>query len=144
MRNIGRVRAIGDIERTILALHAGRRSPRSVGGRDLVAELARKRRRNGSFAGLVNQTAFAILALRAGGRAALATARSAPPRAGSPAQHNADGGFNFAGRGGRSGIDDTAAALQGARRRRQALDPRPSRARRRSSPRARTPTAACR
>ncbi len=28
-------------------------------------------------------------------------------------QHNRDGGFNFAGRGGASGIDDTAAALQG-------------------------------
>ena len=112
VRNIGRVRAIGDLERAILALHAGRRSPRSVRGRDLVAELARKRRRNGSFAGLVNQTAFAILALRAGGRPR--SDRTVRAAAGwLAAQHNADGGFNFAGKGGRSGIDDTAAALQG-------------------------------
>ena len=112
VRNLGRVRAIGDIERTILALHAARRSPRAVGGRDLVAELAGKRRRNGSFAGLVNQTAFAILALRAGGRPR--SDRAIRAAAGWLAgQHNRDGGFNFAGRGGSSGIDDTAAALQG-------------------------------
>ena len=112
VRNIGRVKAIGDVERAILALRAGRRSPRSVGGRNLVAELASKRRRNGSFAGLVNQTAFAILALRAGGRprADRAIRAAAGWLAG---QHNADGGFNFAGRGRRSGIDDTAAALMG-------------------------------
>jgi len=112
VRNISRVRAIADVERTILALRAGRRSPRAVGGRDLVAELASKRRRNGSFAGLVNQTAFAILALRAGGRAR--SGRAIRAAAGWLAgQHNRDGGFNFAGRGGPSGIDDTAAALQG-------------------------------
>ena len=68
VRGIGRVRGIGDIERTILALRAAGRSVRSVGGRDLVRELIRGRRRDGSFAGLVNQTAFAILALRAAGR----------------------------------------------------------------------------
>jgi energy-coupling factor transport system substrate-specific component len=112
VRNIGRFRGIGDIERAILALHAGRRSPRSVGGRDLVAELIAKRRRNGSFAGLVNQTAFAILALRAAGRPR--GDRTIRAAAGWLArQHNGDGGFNFAGTGGRSGIDDTAAALQG-------------------------------
>ncbi|HUR86801.1 MAG TPA: prenyltransferase/squalene oxidase repeat-containing protein [Solirubrobacteraceae bacterium] len=112
VRGIARIRGIGDIERTILALSAAGRSPRSVGGRDLVRELVRKRRRNGSFAGLVNQTAFAILALRAAGRPA--SDRTIRAAAGwLAAQHNADGGFNFAGRGGRSGIDDTAAALQG-------------------------------
>ncbi len=112
VRNIGRVKALADIERAILALHAGHRSPRSVGGRNLVAELARKRRRNGSFGGLVNQTAFAILALRAGGRPR--SDRAVRAAAGWLArQHNPDGGFNFAGRGSRSGIDDTAAALQG-------------------------------
>ena len=112
VRSIGRVRATGDLERAILALHAGRRSPRSVAGRNLVAELARRRRANGSFAGLVNQTAFAILALRAGGRPrGDRTVRAAAGWL--AAQHNADGGFNFAGKGGRSGIDDTAAALQG-------------------------------
>jgi energy-coupling factor transport system substrate-specific component len=112
VRNIGRVHAIGDVERAILALHAGHRSARSVGGRDLVAELAGKRRRNGSFAALVNQTAFAILALRAGARPR--SDRTIRAAAGWLAgQHNRDGGFNFNGRGGASGIDDTAAALQG-------------------------------
>jgi energy-coupling factor transport system substrate-specific component len=111
-RNIGRVKGIGDVERVILALRAADRSVRSVGRRDLVVELVRKRRRNGSFAGLVNQTAFAILALRAAGRPA--NDRTIRAAAGWLAgQHNADGGFNFAGRGGPSGIDDTAAAVQG-------------------------------
>ncbi len=111
-RNIARARGIGDVERTILALRAGGRSVRAVRGRDLVVELIAKRRRNGSFAGLVNQTAFAILALRAAGRPA--SDRTVRAAAGWLAgQHNTDGGFNFAGRGGPSGIDDTAAALQG-------------------------------
>jgi prenyltransferase beta subunit len=111
-RNIGRVKGIGDVERAILALRAAHRSARSVGGRDLVVELVRKRRGTGSFAGLVNQTAFAILALRAAGRPA--KDRTIRAAAGWLAgQHNADGGFNFAGRGGPSGIDDTAAAVQG-------------------------------
>jgi energy-coupling factor transport system substrate-specific component len=112
VREIGRVRATGDVERTILALSAAGRSPRSVAGRDLPAELVRKRRRDGSFGGLVNQTAFAILALRAAGRPARdRTVRAAAAWLAS--QHNRDGGFNFGGRGGRSGIDDTAAALEG-------------------------------
>lgn len=111
VRGIGQVRGIGDVERTILALAAAGRSARSVGGRDLVRELIRKRRRNGSFAGLVNQTSFAVLALRAAGRPA--SDRTVRAASGWVAgRHNADGGFNFAGRGGRSGIDDTAAALQ--------------------------------
>ena len=71
----------------------------------------RQRRRNGSFAGLANQTAFAILALRAAGRSRSdRTVRTAASWLIN--QHNADGGYNFAGKGGRSGIDDTAAALQ--------------------------------
>jgi energy-coupling factor transport system substrate-specific component len=110
-RGIGAIRSTGDVERTILALRAAGRSPRRIGGRDLVRELAGRRRANGSFGGLVNQTAFAILALRASGRAASdRTIRAAAGWLAS--QHNTDGGFNFAGRGGRSGIDDSAAALQ--------------------------------
>ncbi|MDP2711144.1 MAG: terpene cyclase/mutase family protein [Solirubrobacteraceae bacterium] len=111
VRRIGEVRTTGDVQRTILALSAAGRSPRAVGGRDLVRELVRKRRANGSFEGLVNQTSFAILALRAAGR----SPRDATIRAATTwllAQRNDDGGFHFAGRGGRSGIDDTAAALQ--------------------------------
>jgi energy-coupling factor transport system substrate-specific component len=111
-RTAGGVRATGDIERTILALVAARRSPRSAGGRDLVAALVRRHRRDGSFGGLINQTAFAILALRAAGR----PARDGTVRAAArwvARRQNPDGGFNFARKGSPSGIDDTAAALQG-------------------------------
>ena len=108
---IGGVRQTADLERTILALVAGGRSPRSVRGRDLVRELVRRRRSDGSFTGLVNQTAFGILALRASGRSARdGTIRSAARWL--ARQQNRDGGFNFARRGGLSGIDDTAAAVQ--------------------------------
>ncbi|CAN5591641.1 hypothetical protein BH20ACT17_BH20ACT17_13700 [soil metagenome] len=111
VRNLGDVRGIADVERTILALRAAGRSVRSVAGRKLVTELVRKQRRNGSFAGLVNQTAFAILALRATKR----SPRNAVIRRAAgwlARQRNRDGGFNFSGKGGPSGIDDTAAALQ--------------------------------
>ncbi len=102
---------LGERTRTILALRAAGASARRVGGRDLVAELLRAQERNGSFAGRVNTTAFALLALRAAGR----PASSAAVRDGAAfiaGQANADGGFNFAGRGGASGADDTGAALQ--------------------------------
>lgn len=108
---IGRVRETADLERTILALVAAGRSPRNVRGRNLVRELIGRRRANGSFSGLVNQTAFGVLALRAGGRSARdGTVRDAGRWI--ARQQNRDGGFNFAGRGGPSGIDDTAAAVQ--------------------------------
>ena len=75
-------------------------------------ELLAKRRASGSFANRVNTTAFAIFALRAAGR----SNRSAAVRNGArwiAGQANRDGGFNFAGQGASSGIDDTGAALQG-------------------------------
>lgn len=109
---IGSIRSTGDTERTILGLVAGRRSPRSVRGRNLVNELIRKRRSNGSFSGLVNQTAFGILALRAAGRSKNdGTIRAAGRWL--ARQQNGDGGFNFQTKGGESGIDDTAGALMG-------------------------------
>jgi len=110
-RNIDGVQGIGDLERTILALRAGGHGVRNVGGRNLLLELVRKRRTNGSFAGLVNQTAFAILALRAAGRS---RKNSVVRKATSwmVSQRNGDGGFNFADKNGPSGIDDTAGALQ--------------------------------
>ena len=82
-----------------------------VGGRDLERELVDAQRANGSFEGRVNTTAFAILALRAVGHGA----RDPVMRRGVAyiaGQANDDGGFNFAGRGGPSGIDDTGAVLQ--------------------------------
>ncbi len=98
---------LGALERSILVLSAAGDPSR----RGLAAELAAHRRRDGSFAGRVNITAFAVLALRAAGRdrhdrvvrgAARWIIR----------QRNRDGGFNFARRGGPSGIDDTAGAVQ--------------------------------
>jgi energy-coupling factor transport system substrate-specific component len=102
---------LGEIERTILVLVAAGRDPRRFAGRDLVAELVRAQRPSGAFANRVNTTAFAVLALRAAGRSTSdrAVRRAAAWIAG---QANPDGGFNFAGKGGPSGIDDTSAAVQ--------------------------------
>jgi energy-coupling factor transport system substrate-specific component len=101
---------LGELNRTLLILRAAGRGPR-VGGRDLEHAVASKQRRDGSFAGRVNTTAFAVLGLRAAGRS---TRDRAVKRAAGwiARQANGDGGFNFAGKGGPSGIDDTGAALQ--------------------------------
>jgi hypothetical protein len=97
---------VGSLERSILVLATAGRVPR-----ELVSRLASHRRGNGSFAGRVNLTAFAVLALRAAGRSRhdATVRRAARWIAG---QENADGGFNFATRGAPSGIDDTGAAIQ--------------------------------
>jgi energy-coupling factor transport system substrate-specific component len=111
-RGAGQSRDAGDVERTILGIVAGGGDPRRAGGVDLVARLLRLRGADGSFGHQVNLTAFGIFALRAGGRArgdaTVGSAASFIAR-----QQNGDGGFNFGRRGGASGIDDTAAALQG-------------------------------
>jgi energy-coupling factor transport system substrate-specific component len=106
----GELNDLGELNRTILVLVAAGLEPR-LGDRDLEREMARAQRRNGSFAGRVNTTAFAILGLRAAGRS---TRDRAIRRAADwiVSEANDDGGFNFAGRGGPSGIDDTGAALQ--------------------------------
>lgn len=111
-RTASRVRGTGDLERTILALRASGVNPRRAAGRNLVTALLAKRDRDGSFDGLTNLSAFGILALRAGGvkRANPAIRRAAAFVA---RQQNADGGFGYSRRGARSGIDDTAAAVQG-------------------------------
>jgi energy-coupling factor transport system substrate-specific component len=101
---------LGEINRTILVLAAAG-LPTKLGDRDLARELVGQQRSNGSFAGRVNTTAFAVLALRAAGRS---TRNRRVRRAADwiARQANRDGGFNFGGRGGQSGIDDTGAALQ--------------------------------
>ena len=110
-REAPRVRDLGDLERTILALVASGTSPRRVGGVDLVARLVARRRADGSFGGYVNLTSFGVLALRAAGRpAGDRTVRGATRWV--ARQQNGDGGFNFARRGGASGVDDSAAAVQ--------------------------------
>ncbi len=109
-RHASELNDLGEIDRTILVLVASGLEPK-LGDRNLVSELARQQRGNGSFADRVNTTAFSILALRAAGRSTRSGAvkKAADFIAG---QANADGGFNFAGKGGPSGIDDTSAAVQ--------------------------------
>ena len=109
-RTAPRMRAVGDVERTILGLVAAGASPRHAGGVDLVHRLGVAQRRDGSWAGQVNLTSFGIVALRAAGAAPGQRRRAARWVRG---QQNRDGGFNFARRGGTSGIDDTAGAVQG-------------------------------
>ncbi len=105
------LRSTADLERTILALAACGLAPRRTPAGDLVARLRARQDNDGSFDRLVNLTAFGVLALRAAGTShrdgALQRAARALER-----RQNTDGGYNFAGRGGPSGIDDTAAAVQ--------------------------------
>jgi energy-coupling factor transport system substrate-specific component len=101
----------GDLERTILALHACGVSVHSLPGGDPVARLLRARSHDGSIEDLANLTAFGIFALRAAGYSSSST----PVRTAArwlERQQDADGGFGFAIRGGGSDIDDTSAALQ--------------------------------
>jgi energy-coupling factor transport system substrate-specific component len=79
----------GSLSRTILLLTASGVSPRSFGGRDLVSELRADRRRDGSFDGLVNQTAFAVMALEAAGAGTGKSVRWLEKR------QNPNGGYGF-------------------------------------------------
>jgi energy-coupling factor transport system substrate-specific component len=103
------LRSTGDLERTILALRGAGMSPRRLGGRDLVADLRRRRSPNGSFEGQVNLTAFGILALRAAGASASALSRSARWLR---EARNRDGGWGFQPQAA-SDPDSTGAVLQG-------------------------------
>jgi energy-coupling factor transport system substrate-specific component len=104
--NIGSLDEIGDIERTALALSAAGVSPRSFGGRDLIAEIKRRRSRSGAWSSNNGWTAFGVLALRA----AHQTGTRASVRW--LARHqNRDGGWGFRPRAA-SDVDDTGAVLQ--------------------------------
>jgi Squalene-hopene cyclase C-terminal domain/ECF-type riboflavin transporter, S component/Prenyltransferase and squalene oxidase repeat len=100
----------GELERTILALRGAGLDPRKFAGRDLVAELLHRRRADGSFEGLSNLTAFAVLALRSAGRSASSVPVAAALRW-LAAHQNDDGGFSTSGKG-VSFVDETGAALQ--------------------------------
>jgi energy-coupling factor transport system substrate-specific component len=63
------VRDAGDVARTILALEATGVDPAGFAGEDLVARLLSERRGNGSYQGWPATSAYAVLALRAAGRA---------------------------------------------------------------------------
>ena len=107
----------GDVERTILALGAAHgRRPGARGGVDLVRRLGRRQRRDGSF-GRPGQP-DRVRDARAACRRAAAGAGAPRARRWLARQQNADGGFNFAGRGRPSGIDDTGGGAAGAGRRR--------------------------
>jgi energy-coupling factor transport system substrate-specific component len=97
----------GDLARTILALKGAKVDPRSFGGRDLVEALAKRRRANGSFEGWPNSTAFAVIALRAGG----ASGGLEPSISWLAKVQNADGGWGDV-PGSPSTADGTGAVLQ--------------------------------
>jgi uncharacterized protein DUF6580/prenyltransferase/squalene oxidase-like repeat protein len=101
----------GDLERTILALHACGASVHSLPGGDPVRRLLAFRAGDGSFGHLANLTAFGVLALRAAGYGPRSASVSAAGRW-LARQQDADGGFGFATRGGGSDVDDTAAVMQ--------------------------------
>jgi prenyltransferase beta subunit/uncharacterized membrane protein len=123
----GSLQGAGDLERTILALHAcgipGGELPGGGAAANLLQRLLRLRASDGSFGHLSNLTAFGILALRSAGEGARAPAVAAAARW-LARQQDADGGFGFAVRGTGSDVDDTAAAVQALR----ASAPRRSRA----------------
>jgi energy-coupling factor transport system substrate-specific component len=62
-----RLRSVGDLERTILALAGAGLDPRAFAGDDLVARLRDQRSSDGSVSGQVDMTAFYVLAMRAAG-----------------------------------------------------------------------------
>ena len=110
LRRAGSIGDTGELERTILVLEASGLSGRSFDGRDLVAELLRRQRADGSWRRNVGHTAFGVLALRSAGL----RPGSGPVRRGGgwlAGARNADGGFGFV-PSAESDVDDTGAALQ--------------------------------
>jgi Prenyltransferase and squalene oxidase repeat len=97
---------IGSIERTALVAAAAGLSPRSFAGRDLVAEILKRKRGDGSIAGQVSYTSFGILALKAAGQKI--DPATVEWLQGSP---NPDGGFGVV-RGSISDSDMTGVALE--------------------------------
>ena len=110
LRRAGSLDDTGELERTIMVLKASGLSPRRFRSRDLVAELLRRRRGDGSWHGGVVYTAFGVFALRAAGDS---------PRSGSVQKaaayleraQNGDGGFGYV-PSAASDVDVSAAALQ--------------------------------
>jgi energy-coupling factor transport system substrate-specific component len=97
---------VGSIERGILVLSAYHASTGTAARR-----LMRFRNRDGSFGNFVNNTTFAVLALRAAGRSRHDRVVRAAAAWLARQQHR-DGGFNAGGRSGASAVDDTAAAVE--------------------------------
>jgi energy-coupling factor transport system substrate-specific component len=106
LRRAGSLRDIGEIERTALLAKVAGLSPRSFGGRNLLAEIEGRRRHDGSISGFVSYTAFGVMALRAGGEPA-----GAPTIRWLLDSQNSDGGFGVS-RSAASDADMTGAVLQ--------------------------------
>ncbi len=104
---VGDLGSPGDFARTILALEGAGLDPRSFGGENLVAALAKQRRDNGSYEGWPGSTAFAIIALRAAG----ATGGLPQSTAWLAKVQNGDGGWGDT-PGSPSTADGTGAAIQ--------------------------------
>ncbi|HEY8810584.1 MAG TPA: prenyltransferase/squalene oxidase repeat-containing protein [Solirubrobacterales bacterium] len=96
----------GDYARTILALEGAGVDPDDFGGRDLVSALADQRRNNGSYEGWPGSTAFAVIALRAGGGGGIDQSISWLAKV-----QNGDGGWGDV-PGSPSTADGTGAAMQ--------------------------------
>jgi hypothetical protein len=90
----------------VLLLRAAGLDPRRFGGRNLLAQIGRRRRADGSIAGFVSYTAFGVLALRAAGESAGSSTVAWLVR-----NQNGDGGFGVAPSSG-SDSDMTGAVLQ--------------------------------
>jgi prenyltransferase beta subunit len=106
----GSLREVGDLERTVLVARASGVSPRDFLNRDLVSEMLRFRRRDGSFSGFVSYTSFGVLALRAAGEGP-GSSRVRKSVRWLLKRSNGDGGFGVAPRAA-SDVDNTAAVLQ--------------------------------
>ena len=102
----------GDVERTILALHACGASPYSFAGRDLVAEVLRRARQRRLLRATwsTSRPSRSSRCAPSATRRAIAAIRDAAGWI--ERQQNADGGFGFGARGSPSDVDDTGAALQ--------------------------------
>jgi hypothetical protein len=103
---IGEVQSPGDLARTILALEGAGIEPREFGGRNLVSALLAKRRKDGSYEGWPNSTAYAVLALRSAGIANVSDSVEWLREV-----QNEDGGWGDTA-GGPSNADGTGAVLQ--------------------------------
>lgn len=107
-RNAGSITTTGDLQRTILALVGADVDPRSFAGRDLVGELRDRQNPDGSYQQQVNLTAYAILAMKAGG---VEKKRTKKPAKWLRAAQNKNGGWGSVA-GGASEPDSTGAVLQ--------------------------------
>jgi hypothetical protein len=105
---VDRLRSVGDLERTVLALVGAGINPRAFAGEDLVANLRERRDGDGSVDGQVNLTAFYVLAMRAAGidQGSLGKSVKWLRRA-----QNSDGGWGIQPKA-PSEADSTGAALQ--------------------------------